>query len=99
MCPVCPVMAEVVYMCFSRILGFMLGDFDLLLIYSIQPIIYSIFIPGLDRNTSFIASYAVVIASSISRVIGSLIFGYLADRVGRKMVLITMAGGMLWRLF
>jgi|GEM_PF-2198853 len=77
----------------------MLGDFDLLLIYSIQPIIYSIFTPGLDRNTSFIASYAVVIASSISRVIGSLIFGYLADRVGRKMVLITMAGGMLWRLF
>ncbi|MDT7888947.1 MAG: hypothetical protein RQ885_08235 [Desulfurococcales archaeon] len=47
------------YVFLAATLGFMLDGFDLLVMYSVQPIIYSIFTAGLNQDLGFIASYAV----------------------------------------
>ncbi|MEM4970103.1 MAG: MFS transporter [Sulfolobales archaeon] len=84
----------------AAVFGFLLDAYDLLLILSIVPIISTIFAPQLTGSLAIIASLAALVIALISRPIGSLIFGYLADRIGRRRVLvITILGFSLATFF
>lgn len=56
------------------------------------PILAMHFFPGNDRTASILSAFAAYGAAFLARPIGGLIFGYIADRVGRIKVL----GATVW---
>lgn len=57
------------------------------------------FFPGGDRLSSLIASFGVFAAGFLMRPVGSLVFGHIGDRVGRKAALTLSVGAMAMPTF
>src|SRR5215469_15350777 len=57
------------------------------------------FFPGEDRLSSLIASFGVFAAGFLMRPVGSLVFGHIGDRVGRKAALTLSVGAMAMPTF
>lgn len=68
-------------------IGNLLEWYDFALYGFFAPVIAKLFFPAEDRITSLLATFGVFAIGFLMRPIGSLIFGILGDRVGRKRAL------------
>ncbi len=83
----------------AALFGFLLDAYDLLIILSVLPLIQSLFFPYLTGVLGLLATYGALLLSLLFRPLGSSIFGYLADRIGRRRVLITTVIGFALMTF
>jgi MFS transporter, MHS family, proline/betaine transporter len=68
--------------------GNLLEWYDFGLYGLLAPVLASLFFPGHDRITSLLAVYGGFAGGFAVRPIGAAVLGYLADRVGRRFVLV-----------
>jgi len=77
----------------AAMFGFLLDAYDLLLILSVLPLIEILFFPTLTGTLGLLATYGALTISLLFRPLGSSLFGHLADRVGRRRILIITVSG------
>lgn len=77
----------------ASLFGFLLDAYDLLIILSVLPLIQVIFFPELTGILGLLATYGTLSISLLFRPLGSSLFGFLADRIGRRKVLILTVLG------
>ena len=71
----------------AGLVGSVMEWYDFAIYGYFAPIIATLFFPTGDKFTSLIATFGVFAVGFVSRPIGSLLFGHLGDRAGRKRVL------------
>jgi MFS family permease len=79
----------------SQFLGFMLDAYDMALVIVMAPILVKVFSSPTGseawRYITIVLTYSITMAA---RPVGSAIFGHLADRIGRRFLLILTIGGV-----
>lgn len=78
----------------SIFLGNMFEHYDTALFSILSPFLAPLFFPGKDPVTALFLTYCIIPLGMIVRPIGSLFFGYIGDRYGRKKALIISLSGM-----
>jgi len=68
----------------AGVIGNALEWYDFAVYGFFAPIIGRVFFPSDDPTASLLAAYGVLAAGFFSRPIGSMVFGHIADRIGRK---------------
>lgn len=68
-------------------IGNMLEWYDFAIYGLLAPVIANLFFPSEDKFASLLSTFAVFAVGYLMRPVGSLIFGYLGDRLGRKKAL------------
>ncbi len=78
----------------SQFLGFGMDAYDMAMVVVLAPVLSKTFgAPGLSSAGRFLMVAMLYAATAAARPLGALIFGHLADRMGRRTLLIvTMAG-------
>lgn len=80
-------------------IGVFVHWFDWAIYAYLATTIAVVFFPGQDSTAGLMSVFAVFAVAFFVRPLGSLVFGYLGDRIGRKktlsMVIISMAAGTL----
>jgi MFS transporter, MHS family, proline/betaine transporter len=72
-------------------LGEIVEWFDFMIYLSLAPILAKVFFPSSDGRTSLFATLGVFAAAYLARPLGSLLFGRIGDRSGRKQALVASA--------
>jgi len=72
-------------------LGEIVEWFDFMIYLSLAPILAKVFFPSSDGRTSLFATLGVFAAAYLARPLGSLLFGRIGDRSGRKHALVASA--------
>ncbi|MEM9630789.1 MAG: MFS transporter [Pseudomonadota bacterium] len=79
--------------------GNVLEWYDFTVYGFLAPTLAALFFPSIDKLASLLSAFAVLAVGYAARPIGSLIFGHIGDRVGRKTALmisvLVMGGGSL----
>lgn len=78
----------------SQFLGFLLDAYDLTMILTIAPLLAVVLLPP---SSPLLATFSVILAYSLTiifRPLGSAIFGYLGDKLGRRTDLIITVLGL-----
>ena len=81
---------------YAGAVGNVLEWYDFAVYGFLAPLIGKVFFPSGDPVTSLLAAYGAMAVGYASRPLGSILFGHLGDRIGRKPALIlsmTMMGG------
>lgn len=78
----------------SALLGNFFEHYDTALFGFLSPFFAPIFFPKENPITALILTYAMIPLSMLARPIGSLVFGYIGDRYGRREALFLSLGGM-----
>ena len=81
----------------QRLAGFFgntLEHYDSALFILLAPYIASIFFGGQDHLTALIMTYAILPLGLLTKPLGSLVFGWIGDRWGRRQALIYSMFGM-----
>jgi MHS family proline/betaine transporter-like MFS transporter len=73
---------------YAGAVGNVLEWYDFAVYGFLAPIIGKVFFPSGDPVTSLLAAYGALAAGYFSRPLGSVLFGHLGDRIGRKPALI-----------
>lgn len=69
---------------FATASGNVLEWYDFTVYSFLAPILATAFFPSDDKVASLLAAFAVLAAGYLARPVGSMIFGYIGDKVGRK---------------
>jgi MFS family permease len=77
----------------AALFGFLLDAYDLLIILSLLPVIQILFFPELTGVLGLLATYGTLTITLIFRPLGSSLFGYYADKIGRQKVLVITISG------
>jgi MFS family permease len=78
----------------SALLGNLFEHYDTALFSCLSPFLAPYFFPHYDPVTALICTYAMIPIGMIVRPIGSIVFGVVGDRVGRKRALFLSLSGM-----
>src|SRR5579872_3193363 len=78
----------------SACLGNLFEHFDTALFGFLSPFLAPLIFPEQEPITALILTYAMIPLGMLARPIGSLVFGYIGDRWGRKEALFLTLGGM-----
>lgn len=77
--------------------GGLLEMYDFVIYAFFAPIIAKLFFPNTDAFVSYLATFAIFAVGYLARPVGAIIFGFVADRYGRKKsflwTIILMASG------
>lgn len=79
---------------FVGIVGNFLEHYDNALFGLLSPFIAPLFFEGLDPITALILTYSMLPLGFITRPLGSLVFGWIGDEVGRRQALFVSLSGM-----
>ncbi len=71
-------------------IGHIVEYYDFSVYALLAPILAPVFFPSVDRTASLLATFGVLGVAYIVRPLGGIIFGHLADRVGRRATLSTV---------
>lgn len=86
-------MSRYLYRC-SAFLGNVLEHYDSALYGFLAPFLAPLFFPGTDPVQALVFAYAIIPIGMTARPLGSMFFGYLGDKYGRKQALIYSLLGM-----
>jgi MHS family proline/betaine transporter-like MFS transporter len=75
-------------------LGNALEWYDFAVYGLLAPIIGKVFFPAADATSSLLAAYGVLAVGYAARPLGSILFGHVGDRIGRKPALMLSVGTM-----
>ncbi|MBS0627296.1 MAG: MFS transporter, partial [Verrucomicrobia bacterium] len=78
----------------ASLIGHLLENYDRALFGLLAPFIAPIFFPEKDPFTALILTYAILPLSLLSKPLGSVFFGWIGDRIGRKKALFYSLIGM-----
>ncbi len=78
----------------SMLLGNLFEHYDTALFSLLSPFLASLFFPNQDPLTALILTYCIIPLGMIIRPLGSLVFGYIGDTLGRKEALVLSLFGM-----
>ncbi|MBI2743656.1 MAG: MFS transporter [Chlamydiales bacterium] len=78
----------------SACLGNLFEHYDTALFGFLSPFLAPLFFPKQDPITALILTYSMIPMGMLARPIGSLVFGYIGDRYGRKNALFLTLSGM-----
>lgn len=78
----------------SACLGNLFEHYDTALFGFLSPFLAPLFFPKQDPLTALILTYAMIPMGMLARPIGSLVFGFIGDRYGRKSALFLTLCGM-----
>ena len=78
----------------SMLLGNLFEHYDAALFSLLSPFLAPLFFPGQDRITALILTYCIIPLGMLARPIGSLFFGFIGDKFGRKDALVWALTGM-----
>ncbi|MGB7978604.1 MAG: MFS transporter [Chlamydiales bacterium] len=79
---------------FAGMIGNILGHYDTALFGLLAPFIAPLFFEKTDPLTALILTYGMMPLGIITRPLGSLFFGWMGDRLGRKQALFCSLSGM-----
>lgn len=79
---------------FAGIVGNILGHYDIALYGLLAPFIAPLFFDNSNPLTALILTYAIMPVGIITKPLGSLFFGWIGDRLGRKQALFCSLLGM-----
>ena len=82
-----PGIVKLRYILPSIIMGNMFEWFDFSIFGYMAPFISKLFFPEISQSFSIIATFTVFLTGYVARPIGSMFFGYYADKFGRKISL------------
>jgi MFS family permease len=77
----------------AALFGFLLDAYDLLIILSLLPTIQILFFPELTGVLGLLATYGTLTITLIFRPLGSSLFGYYTDKIGRQRILVITITG------
>lgn len=69
---------------FAGVVGNALERYDFAIYGFLAPVLGRAFFPSDDPVSSLLAAYGVLAAGYLSRPLGSVLFGHIGDRIGRK---------------
>lgn len=78
----------------SMLLGNLFEHYDTALFSLLSPFLAPLFFPHQDPLTALIYTYCIIPLGMIARPLGSLVFGYIGDKQGRKEALVLSLSGM-----
>ena len=78
----------------AGIIGNLLEHYDAALFGLLAPFIAPLFFGQTDPITALIMTYAMIPLGLLTKPLGSIFFGYVGDRFGRKQALLLSLGGM-----
>lgn len=78
----------------SMLLGNLFEHYDTALFSLLSPFLAPLFFPHQDPLTALILTYCIIPLGMIARPLGSLLFGYVGDKRGRKQALVLSLSGM-----
>lgn len=79
---------------FGICLGNLFEHYDTALYALLSPFLAPLFFPTYDPITALLLTYAIIPIGMVARPIGTLVFGYIGDRYGRKRAIVSSLVGM-----
>lgn len=73
---------------FAGVFGHVLENYDFSLYAFFSPILAATFFPHQDQHVALLLTFSIFALSFLVRPLGSIVFGFLGDRLGRKNALI-----------